>query len=337
METTTAQAGAQATALPGLRDDNQTQEATGKIETLPLSVSALICTRNRPASIATAVRSVLTHADPNLELLVVDQSATEETARVLAPFLSDPRLRYIRTTTQGKSAAVNIGIEAARNEIIVMTDDDCEARPGWTAAHAAAFRDNPNVAVAYGNVLPPEFDAKEGFTPDYLIERDSVSRNIWHKLRARGIGANMAIRRDMARKLGGFDAELGPGSRFPACEDGDFAVRCLLSGYFAYETSGSAVTHHGFRTWEEGRQLTRDAFLGIGAAYVKPLKCGRMAVLPLLLYEFWAYALFPSLRATVTFRKPLNWQRVVHFLRGVAHGLRSPVDRKTLLYRPKNP
>lgn len=333
MKTTTAQTETQHT-LPALRNDNQTQAAAQN--ELPLTVSALICTRNRAGSIARAARSVLENADAQTELIIVDQSADEATAEALAPFRSDSRLRYLRVTTQGKSAAVNAGVAAAKNEIIVMTDDDCVALSGWAAAHAQVFRDNPQVACAFGNVLPPEYDAKDGFTPVYQIKQDSVCRSMNQKLRARGIGANMAIRRSVALRIGGFDTELGPGSQFRACEDGDFAARCLLAGFYLYETQGSAVIHYGFRTWAEGRQLTRDAFLGIGAAYIKPLKCGKFSVIPLLAYEFWTYALYPSLRATLTLRKPLNWQRVLCFLRGATRGLLAPVDRKTLLYRPKN-
>ena len=335
MKTTTAQPEMQTNTLAERREDNSMQKAAQNEP--PLSVSVLICTRNREGSIARAARSVLDNANAQTELLIVDQSGNDLTADALAPLRLDSRLRYIRTGTMGKSAAVNIGIEAAKNEIIVMTDDDCAALPDWADAHARAFRDNPNVAVAFGNVLPPEFDAKDGFTPVYQIKKDFISHNIGQKLRARGIGANMAIRRDVALQLGGFDTELGPGASFRACEDGDFAARCLLAGYYLYETQASAVIHYGFRTWAEGRQLTRDAFLGIGAAYIKPLKCGKFAVLPLLAYEFWTYALYPSLRATLTLRKPLNWKRVVFFLLGVARGLRTPVDRKRLLYRPQNP
>ncbi len=330
MKTTTAQPPAQ----DETREHNSMQALAQK--ELPLAVSALICTRNREGSILKAARSVLDNADASAELIVIDQSGSDRTEEALAPLMTDSRLRYIRTATQGKSAAVNLGIETAKNPIIVMTDDDCEALPDWADAHVRAFRENPKVAVAFGNVLPPEFDAKDGFTPVYQITQDSVCYNMNQKLRARGIGANMAIRRDVALALGGFDTELGPGARFRACEDGDFAARCLLAGHYAFETQASAVIHYGFRTWAEGRQLTRDAFLGIGAAYIKPLKCGKFAVVPLLAYEFWTYALYPSLRATLTLRKPLNWQRVIFFARGVVRGLAAPVDRKTLLYRPKN-
>ena len=262
--------------------------------------------------------------------------ATRRQTRV-APFLNDSRLRYLRTPTQGKCHALNIGIAAARNEIVVITDDDCEVLPDWSLAHVQAFHDNPRVAVTFGNVLALDYDTKAGFTPVYLRTNDFLCRNVWQKLYARGIGANMALSRKAWREIGGFDPELGPGGRFPACEDGDFAVRCLLAGHYVFETSHSTVTHFGFRTWDQGRQLTRDAFYGIGAAYIKPLKCGHLSVLPLLAYEFVRYALYPSLAATLGWRpgKPTNWQRVHFFMRGILRGLRVPVNRTNMTYLPR--
>ena len=332
MKTSLAQDATPQPATPDLGLDNQKVEAMS----LPLAVSTLICTRNREDSIANAVRSVLACTYADMELIVVDQSTSDATKTALAPFLNDSRLRYIRSAMRGKSNALNVGIRAATHEIIVITDDDCEVEPNWPLAHAQVFRDNPEVAITYGNVLARAYDQSEGFTPVYVVKKDFLCRSVWQKLIARGIGANMAIRREAFLRVGGFDASLGPGGRFAACEDGDYTVRCLLAGYQVYETGGSTVMHYGFRTWEQGRQLTRDAFLGIGAAYIKPIKCGRLSVVPLLVFEFLRYALFPSLWATITFRKPTNWQRVHFFLRGMMRGLRVPADRATLLYRPES-
>jgi len=113
------------------------------------------------------------------------------------------------------------------------------------------------------------------------------------KNQARGIGAGMAARRAEAVTLGGFDEMLGPGAPFPACEDGDLAVRALLAGFQVYETAKTSVTHFGFRTWAEGRELSRRDWLGIGAAYVKPLKCGRWAFVSVPAHELWQWTILP--------------------------------------------
>lgn len=299
----------------------------------PLSVSALVCTRDRADSVVRAVRSILQSDSICSELLVVDQSGDQSTENALRPLLKDPRLRYIRSSTKGKGRALNVGLAEAKGEIVAITDDDCEVGEGWPRRHLDIFGKHPQVAISFGNVLAVEHDREKGFIPAYISTHDRLCRNIWHKLPARGIGANMAVRREVVLALGGFDPILGPGGEFFACVDGDMTVRCLLEGYHVYETKESYVYHSGFRDWEEGRALTRRAWFGIGAAYVKPLKCGRWGALPVLLYEFLWCALLPFLWAALTFRRPKGWLRVVSFLQGALQGWRAPVDREKILYR----
>ncbi len=302
-------------------------------EARPLSVSALVCTRDRADSVVGTVRSILQTDSVCIELLVVDQSTGQSTEDALRPLFDDPRLRYIRSESKGKGRALNVGLAEASGDIVAITDDDCEVGEGWPRHHLDVFARHPHVAVSFGNVLSVEHDREKGFIPDYVLTRDRLCKNVWDKLAARGIGANMAVRREVALKIGGFDPALGPGGEFHACVDGDMTVRCLLQGYHVYETKQSSVHHLGFRDWEQGRALTRAAWFGIGAAYVKPLKCGRWEALPVFLYEFAWGALWPFLWATLTFRRPKGWLRVVSFLRGALRGWRAPVDRDNVLYR----
>src|SRR5258706_12106681 len=93
-------------------------------------VSAVVCTRNRPADVLRAVRSLLVDEDPTVELIVVDQSDGPETGAAIEPLAAGGRLRYLRSARRGKGAALNEGLRAARGEIVVFTDDDFEAPAG---------------------------------------------------------------------------------------------------------------------------------------------------------------------------------------------------------------
>ena len=92
--------------------------------------------------------------------------------------------------------------------------------------------------MIFTNVVPPPFDESAGFVPCYRRSDDETVTSIWGKLRARGIGASMAVRTEAARSVGGFDESMGPGGRFPDCDDGDMAVRLLLSGWDIHEDAG---------------------------------------------------------------------------------------------------
>jgi GT2 family glycosyltransferase len=150
---------------------------------------------------------------------------------------------------------------------------------------------------------------------------------------ARGIGAGMAVRRSAILEIGGFDEMLGPGARFPACDEWDVAVRAILEGYYVLETDRVAIVHHGFRSWSEGRELARRDWLGIGAAYAKPLRAGRLAAAGLPFAELrLAVGIVLS---SVMRGRPRGVTGVASFLTGLAQGLATPVDRRTLVFRPR--
>jgi hypothetical protein len=152
---------------------------------------------------------------------------------------------------------------------------------------------------------------------------------------ARGIGAGMAIRRSCVEKLGGFDNFLGAGGMFPSADDRDIAIRALLCGYQVYETARVAVEHFGFRTWEQGKQLARRDFVGIGAAYAKPLKCGRWDFLEVAIFDFLNEALLPPLRDVLKLRRPRGLARISSFILGFYHGLVTPVDKTSIRFIKK--
>lgn len=294
-------------------------------------VTALVCTRNRGDSMLAAVESLLRSDYPEFEVLVVDQSTNDDTARAIAPYLECERLRYLRTPTRGLGRARNIGIAAAKYDIVVMTDDDCEVPPDWLRHMAGCF-EHPNVAVAYCNVLAAPHDNRAGFVPDYVRQGEQLLTRVRDKCRPDGIGAGMAIRRPFIEALGGFDEMLGAGARFTAYEDVDIALRALLRGYYVFETDRTAVIHFGFRTLEEGRDLTSRNYYGIGAGLGKLIKCGQWRVLPVVLYVFWHAVVAPCLTHLIRLRKPPVLRRFLGLIRGMYHAMRTPVDRSRLQF-----
>src|SRR2546430_1862478 len=87
----------------------------------------------------------------DLELIVVDQSDGRETELGLAA-IGDPRLRVVRSAARGKGAALNHGLQLARGEVLVCTDDDCEAPPSWVASMAGLLEARPTTAAVFCSV-----------------------------------------------------------------------------------------------------------------------------------------------------------------------------------------
>jgi glycosyltransferase involved in cell wall biosynthesis len=299
------------------------------------AISAVICTRNRGSSVVKALGTLLANTHPSFEVILLDQSDNNETACAIEPFHQDARLRYLHTTTKGLGVARNIGLSLAKAEIVAFTDDDCEVPPDWLEKIESAIWRYPRVALLFCNVLPGAHDKSKGFIPQSVRTNSVLVHSIRQKYNARGIGAGMAVRRDVVwHGLGGFDECLGAGGMFYSSEDIDLAIRVLLKGWWVYETNETAVVHNGFRTWAQGVELTRRDWTGIGATYAKALKCGYWQTAGVIAYEVISHTLLEPIVEVVEHRRPRGFKRFFYFWRGFNAGWHTPVDRVRAIYIP---
>jgi glycosyltransferase involved in cell wall biosynthesis len=297
------------------------------------AVAVLVCTRDRPASLQRTVRSLLASEGVPFELIVVDQSASDETERALAPLRSE-RLRYVRDGQRGKGAALNQGLSLASAETVVLTDDDCEVAPGWVAAMARTLARQETALAVFCNVEAAPHDRSAGYIPAYQRKSSRLLRSPSALCAGRGLGAGVALRRSQVLALGGFDEWIGPGAPFPSGDDFDLMLRALLLGHHLYETAELSVLHHGFRTFLEGRTHARRNWIGIGSVLAKPLRAGRLRALGVAAWELGAHALWPPLADLLRLRRPGGLSRILGFIEGFARGLRLRVDPRTLRFAP---
>jgi GT2 family glycosyltransferase len=278
------------------------------------------------------VDSLLGANREELELIVVDQSDGTDTEQALEAFRSDSRFRYYRSKARGKGAALNEGIRMAVGSIVVCTDDDCEAPPGWICGMARALESQPTAVVAFCSVIPVKHDITAGYVPAHELKVSRLLRSVSAICGGLGIGAGMALRRDFALSMGGFDESFGPGARFPSADEWDISMRALLSGKHVFETADLSIVHDGFRTFEEGRGHTARDWVALGAVCAKPLRAGHFEAVVVPLWLFSTRALWPPLADLLHLRRPRGAVRILSFLRGFGVGLRTRVDRATLRF-----
>ncbi len=296
-------------------------------------LSVVICTRNRGDSVVAALDSIFACQATGFEVLVIDQSTNAETETAVQRFLPEARFRYIHANERGTGRARNMGLHEARGDYVLYTDDDCTVAPDWIEGIAACFEAHPRVAVVFSNVEPAPHDAGAGFIPAYRRSDEKLVKSMWDKCLARGIGASMAVRRNAALEIGGFDIHLGPGTPFSDCEDGDMAVRALLKGWQIFETHKTHVIHDGFRTWEQGKELTKRNWIGIGAAYSKPLRCGHWRFAIVVAFEAFGIALLKPLSRLFKLKRPQGMRSFFYFWQGFFMGWKAPLDCKTIRYQ----
>jgi GT2 family glycosyltransferase len=258
-----------------------------------MDASIILCTYNRCASLQTTLETLARqHVPAGLawELLVVDNNSRDDTSRTVRAFTARlPMVRYVFERRQGKSHALNRGIECARGCRLLFTDDDVLVHPDWMAETLRAFERTPCLGVG-GRILPawssppPRWLRLEG---PYALLAVIVRFDLGDApcvLTTPPFGANMAFAREAFERYGGFRADLGPtAGALSRGEDTEFCRRLLAAGEtLAY--APAAVVHHPveperatlryFRSWyyEYGRALVRESGL--------PVPCPRIAGLP---------------------------------------------------------
>ncbi|MDX6199798.1 MAG: hypothetical protein QOJ79_2949 [Actinomycetota bacterium] len=130
---------------------------TGPAGARPAPVSAVVLTYNRKQ---TLLRLLDRLADPALgldEVVVVDSGSTDGTAEAVR---ARPDVVLVEPGSNVAVAGRNLGARAARNELLLMLDDDAYPVPGAVEALCAALAAVPATAVVGGLVLDVEADGQ---------------------------------------------------------------------------------------------------------------------------------------------------------------------------------
>ena len=97
--------------------------------------SVIVCVFNREKAIVPCLQSLEDQIHPGLEVVVVDDGSTDGTPNRLEELRTGLReIELVLVTNPqnvGISASRNRGIAAASGDLILFTDSDCVADPGW--------------------------------------------------------------------------------------------------------------------------------------------------------------------------------------------------------------
>src|SRR5437870_2740022 len=103
-------------------------------------VTVLMAVYNSAEFIGAAIESILSQSYRNLELLIVDDGSTDESAKIANRY-GDRRIRVIRNERNiGLTASLNRGLRQAAGEFIARQDADDLSAPTRLEAEVAALR-----------------------------------------------------------------------------------------------------------------------------------------------------------------------------------------------------
>jgi hypothetical protein len=104
-------------------------------------LTVLMANHNYARYLATAIDSVLVQDHPGLELVVVDDGSTDDSASILRSY--GDRVITVFKARGGQASAMNAGFERSTGDIVCMLDADDTFLPGKARRVAEAFARTP--------------------------------------------------------------------------------------------------------------------------------------------------------------------------------------------------
>jgi glycosyltransferase involved in cell wall biosynthesis len=227
------------------------------------AVSVLMPVRDVADTVAAAARSILDGDHSDLELLIVDDGSTDDTAARLAELAAaDGRVRILSLGgPEGIVAALNRGLAAARARWLARMDGDDLAAPERLSTQLAFLADHPEIGVCDSRVHIFRDDGPTGggyrsyqrwldgiethgdFEREMLIENPVVHPAV-------------VASTELLRRVGGYRD--GP---FP--EDYDLWLRCARAGARFHKLPQRLLSwrDHGRRLTRTDRRYARSAFV----------------------------------------------------------------------------
>ncbi len=169
------------------------------------TVSVVIATYNKAREIGAAIDSVLHQTYRDVEILVVDDGSTDDTAERVTAY--GDRVRYVLKPNGGTGSTRNLGIAQARGRFVAFLDGDDLWLPRKLEVQMAAFEREPDIlAVQCGaycvdsalNVLEVRAcDPRQDSLLNFLLFRNLPA-----------FASSVIIRKDVLDRIGGFGLDL---------------------------------------------------------------------------------------------------------------------------------
>lgn len=172
-----------------------------------------------------AIDSVLAQSISDIELIVVDDGSTDDTARIVASYGS--RVRYICQANQGVAVARNRGLEACRGDLVAFLDADDTWMPDKIKRQLDALTGAPHVRMCYTARLVTDRDLKP-ISMELSPRKASALEDLLLLGNVVGSPSSPLIERSLLREVGGFDPA------YSHCADWELWIRLARKTEFLY-------------------------------------------------------------------------------------------------------
>jgi GT2 family glycosyltransferase len=215
---------------------------------MPLA-SIIVPTWNGIEYIEDCLDSLLAQDYPEFEVIIVDNASSDGTPEWVAEHF--PMITLVRNEQNlGFAGGVNVGLQIARGDVLILFNQDAAAEPGWLCALISGLLAAPDIGVVGCKIY--HWDGKTIWHAgvEYHPDRGATL------LRGYGepdrkqydqpadmssvVGVAMAFKREVLAQIGGLDEDF-----FFYLEDTDFCWRARQVGFRVAYIPEATVRHHG--------------------------------------------------------------------------------------------
>lgn len=173
-------------------------------------LSLVIALKNEALNLPNLFQSIdqLNFNKDNLEIIFVDDNSSDDSYELIKSFIKEKNncvlLKADQKKYAGKKGALQAGIEAAKNNFIVITDADCQPEPEWLNEIASALNYGYDfifgiAPLLSGKSLVKKISAYESLKNNFLTIA-AVGLNIPYSAAAR----SFAFRKKSFERIGGY-------------------------------------------------------------------------------------------------------------------------------------
>ncbi len=216
---------------------------------MSVRISVIIPVYNAESHLRQCLSKLSESTDAPFECIVVDDGSTDRSAAIAREFGA---LVLSTGGRRGPACARNIGVNAAKGEIVLFIDSDVCVHPETLSLVAAEFISHPEIDALMGSYDP------EPSATNFMSQYRNLLHHYVHQTGKReaasfwaGCGA---VRRETFVEFGGFDEVY----RTPAIEDIEFGYRLVAAGRRIRLCNHIQATH--LKNWSVRNMLKTDFF-----------------------------------------------------------------------------
>jgi glycosyltransferase involved in cell wall biosynthesis len=218
-------------------------------------VSVVVCAKNEAENLENHLQLWLDQDYPNFELILINDSSTDNTLEVMNHFAaSNPRIKIVDVASNesfwgSKKYALTLGIKKAANKRMLFTDADCRpASNSWITHMVSLFSEEKQIILGYG-----AYDKSDGLLNTLIRYETMVAAMQYYSyahngLPYMGVGRNLAYTSNLYYANNGFTSHM----KVQSGDDDLFVNQAATSSNTALQYAPESFTYSvPKKTWRD--------------------------------------------------------------------------------------